>query len=208
MAAFEEGCLPTKGMSIHAVLKADGTATYVSNFLPTDAADTLLHQALEQISWQKLSTTVFGQTHAVPRLSAWFSEVDRSYSYSGCCHKSQPMPRFVRQLQQSIVGYTRCPFNSVLVNLYKDGEHCVGWHADNEPELDSNQPIASLSVGVVRDFRFRHRLNKQRTVTISSEHGSLLMMYPPIQEFWEHTLPRRTKSKLPRVNFSFRTIKT
>ena len=33
----------------------------------------------------------------------------------------------------------------------------MGWHSDNERELDSSKPIASLSLGAARDFFFRHR---------------------------------------------------
>lgn len=32
----------------------------------------------------------------------------------------------------------------------------MGEHKDNEPELDPNTPIASLSLGQNRDFVFRH----------------------------------------------------
>ncbi|MDG1658729.1 MAG: alpha-ketoglutarate-dependent dioxygenase AlkB, partial [Crocinitomicaceae bacterium] len=38
------------------------------------------------------------------------------------------------------------------------------------------------------------------------EHGSLLAMRGETQYFWKHQLPTMKKSKLPRVNLTFRTI--
>ncbi|GAM62570.1 alkylated DNA repair protein alkB [Vibrio ishigakensis] len=33
-------------------------------------------------------------------------------------------------------------FNSVLVNLYRNGDDYMGWHSDNEKELGVNPVIA------------------------------------------------------------------
>ena len=48
-------------------------------------------------------------------------------------------------------------FNSVLLNLYRDGRDSVSWHADNEPGLGQNPVIASLSLGAMRRFQLKHR---------------------------------------------------
>ena len=48
-------------------------------------------------------------------------------------------------------------FNSVLLNLYRDGRDSVSWHADNEPGLGRNPVIASISLGATRRFQMKHR---------------------------------------------------
>ena len=116
------------------------------------------------------------------------------------------MPDFVSELLCEVVMRTGIDFNSILVNLYRDGTQSMGWHADDEPELGPEVTIASLSVGAVRELRLRHRHDKSLRVTTSLAHGSLLMMYPPLQEYWLHELPKRRSITEPRVNFSFRVL--
>jgi alkylated DNA repair dioxygenase AlkB len=44
------------------------------------------------------------------------------------------------------------PFNSVLLNYYRDGNDSVAWHKDRESVLGRNPIIASVSFGQVRSF--------------------------------------------------------
>ena len=46
-------------------------------------------------------------------------------------------------------------FNSVLLNLYRDGQDSMGWHSDDESELGPAPAIASLSLGEPRRFLLR-----------------------------------------------------
>ena len=116
------------------------------------------------------------------------------------------MPDFVGELLREVVKRTEIAFNSILVNLYHDGTQSMGWHADDEAELGPDPTIASLSVGAERELRFCHRHNKGQRLAISLEHGSLLMMYPPLQQYWLHELPKRRSITEPRINFSFRVL--
>ena len=75
----------------------------------------------------------------------------------------------------------------------------------NEKELLKNAAIASLSFGAERKFSFKHRTN-QTKIDVLLEHGSLLVMKDETQHHWKHQLPATKKSKLPRVNLTFRTI--
>jgi alkylated DNA repair dioxygenase AlkB len=82
----------------------------------------------------------------------------------------------------------------------------MGWHSDNEPELNPKAPIASLSLGEVRKFAFRHKIDK----TVSSvflENGSVLMMHAPTQDSWQHSLLKTSKPVGPRINLTFRDIR-
>ena len=96
-------------------------------------------------------------------------------------------------------------YNSCLLNLYHSGDEGMGWHSDDEKELDSTAPIASVSLGARRKFAFRHKQDKT-TVSVFLEHGSLLVMYPPIQEHWHHSLLKTKTVTDPRINLTFRKI--
>ena len=69
-------------------------------------------------------------------------------------------------------------FNSLLLNLYRNGDDKVSWHSDNESELGYEPCIASLSLGAVRRFKFRH-LESREVVECSLPPGSLVVLRDP-----------------------------
>ena len=101
--------------------------------------------------------------------------------------------------------HSQSTFNSVLLNLYRDGHDRMGWHADNETELGTEPVIASLSVGATRRFRFKHRVSKD-IVECELPHGSLLVMSGLTQHCWVHEIPRQMRVVEPRINLTFRNI--
>lgn len=97
---------------------------------------------------------------------------------------------------------------------YRNGDDYMGEHRDDEPELEGNVPIASISLGQCRDFIFKHA-DARRTgplkrsispVKLLLEHGSLLMMNPPSNQFWYHSLPKRKNCPGVRINLTFRKM--
>ena len=111
------------------------------------------------------------------------------------------------ELKTRVEAACNAPFNSVLLNLYRDGADSMGWHSDDEPELGERPLIASLSLGATRRFRLRHRLRKDlEPVVIDLENGSLLIMEGDTQRFWKHQVPKSKRVAEPRVNLTFRQI--
>jgi alkylated DNA repair dioxygenase AlkB len=121
----------------------------------------------------------------------------------------EPNPRTpqLQQLRERVEQVVGIPFNSVLLNLYRDQNDSVGWHSDNEPELGANPTIASVSLGEQRDFLLRHRTNpgvgKQR---VPLTHGSLLIMSGQTQGMWQHAIAKHRHALEPRINLTFRRI--
>jgi len=98
----------------------------------------------------------------------------------------------------------------------------MGEHRDNEAELEPKCPIASLSFGQRRDFVFRRYVGRQSTgrkrlrssaetsadsLSLSLEHGSLLVMHHPTNQLWTHALPPRKAAPGVRVNLTFRRMR-
>ena len=100
---------------------------------------------------------------------------------------------------------TKDVFNSCLLNLYHEGGEGMGWHSDNEEELQPLATIASLSLGGDRKFSFKHKSTKE-TMSLTLHNGSLLLMKGGIQQFWLHQLPKTKKIVDPRINLTFRNI--
>jgi alkylated DNA repair dioxygenase AlkB len=108
-------------------------------------------------------------------------------------------------LRERVETATFARYNSVLVNLYRDGADSNGWHADDEPVLGSRPTIASLSLGAPRRFVLRHRDDGQR-VELVLEPGSLLIMSDRTQECWKHCVPKERTVREPRINLTFRYV--
>ncbi len=159
----------------------------------------------EQTPWKQDRITLYGKEHNQPRLTQWYGDPNKEYVYSGIKMKPLPWTSLLNLLKKDIKNIFNLEFNSVLLNLYRNGEDTVGWHSDNEPELGSNPIILSLSLGEERDFMLRNK-NMNQKLKINLENGSVLIMSGLTQKNWEHSLPRRKKVKNPRINLTFRNI--
>lgn len=185
------------------LLPHDGSAVYRPDFLDRDTCDEHLTGLLDEVPWEARSIVLFGRSVPQPRLACWFG--DESYSYSGITMEPRSWSPRLASLKSMIEAATNHSFNSVLVNLYRDGNDSMGWHADDEPELGSEPVIASLSLGRTRKFRFRHRETKE-TIEVDLEPGSLVVMSGLSQTCWIHDVPKSKRVKEPRINLTFRRV--
>jgi alkylated DNA repair dioxygenase AlkB len=139
----------------------------------------------------------------IPRLTAWHGEA--GYVYSGIAMQPAAWTPALLEIKRCAEHHAGQGFNSVLLNLYRDGRDSVSWHADNEPGLGRDPVIASLSLGATRRFQLKHRRNGLR-VAIDLEHGSCLVMAGATQHHWLHQLPKTARPVGPRVNLTFRRM--
>ena len=161
---------------------------------------------LGDVPWQQHEIRLFGKVHLQPRLVAWYGDAGRQYSYSGIRLAPLPWIEPVLLLKRLCEKFAETDFNSVLLNLYRDGQDTVGWHSDDEPELGPEPVIASLSLGAERAFRLRNKATGA-SQTVELPAGSVLVMSGRCQEEWEHHLPRRGRVLEPRINLTFRQIR-
>ena len=111
------------------------------------------------------------------------------------------------EIKEKIENITSFKFNSVLANLYRDGNDSMGLHSDDEKELGKNPVIASLSLGETREIYFKHK-NKKLNLVIPQASGQLLLMHGKTQQYWKHEIKKTKKIKKPRINLTFRNIIT
>jgi alkylated DNA repair dioxygenase AlkB len=181
----------------------DAQILYDPEFLGPEEADHFLAEFSQNIEWQQRSIKMFGRPVAQPRLTAWYGEAD--YTYSGLHWAAKTWPEELKQLKARVEKHCGETLNSVLANLYRDGQDSVGWHSDDEPELGREPVIASVSLGVARSFYMKHRSDNAEWKILLT-HGSLLLMKGATQHAWKHTLPKDKKIQEPRINLTFRRI--
>ena len=87
-----------------------------------------------------------------------------TYTYSGVTVQAKPWTKTLQWVRRKVEEATGVCYNFVLVNRYKDGLDKMGEHRDDEKELCQEVAIASLSLGVERDFVFRHENSRQNKV--------------------------------------------
>jgi len=186
----------------------DAELHYRPQFFPKPTADRLLQELMEKIEWTQNKIRFYGKESLVPRLEAWYGDHGKSYAYSGIQMNPKPWTKELVEIKEAIEKEASVPFNSVLINYYRDGKDRVAWHSDDEKELGQNPIIGSVSLGAERKFKLRHKKYKENGLKteIMLQHGSFLLMKGPTQHHWMHEIPRTAKPIGPRINLTFRII--
>jgi alkylated DNA repair dioxygenase AlkB len=175
-------------------------------FIPSAEGESLLADLTANIAWEQKPIYFMGKEVLQPRLTAWYGDEGKSYTYSGLTVQPMPWTPTLLKMKAQVEAAAGITFNSVLLNRYRTGQDSVGWHSDDEPELGTNPVIASVSLGAARNFQFKHKHNPDLKLTIELTNGTLLLMRGTTQQFWKHQIPKTTKVLGPRINLTFRVI--
>ena len=184
----------------------NGSYCLLSNFFSKSESDEYLTTLRNKIVWKQESMFMYGKKINFPRLTAWYGDNDTQYKFSGITLQPHPWTSEIINIKQKIEPLSKVIFNSVLLNLYRDGNDSISWHTDAESELGLNPVIASVNFGETRSFQLRHITTKEKH-TIELSHGSLLIMQGELQHFWQHQVPKTNKKINERINLTFRVIK-
>ncbi len=186
--------------------------TIHQNYYQTEAAQNLFTLLQKTVPWEQETVYMFGKETPIPRLTAWFGDSGKSYTYSGILnepHDWMLIPE-LDAMREKLNKSCATSFNSVLLNLYRDGNDSVDWHADDERELGPEPIIASVSLGEMRKFDFRSKYDKNLKKSFKLFSGDVLTMSGLTQQHWEHRIPKTAESVRestgPRINLTFRTI--
>ena len=177
---------------------------------PAEAA-CLQTDLVRELRWEQRHIVLFGKQILQPRLIAWAGELP--YRYSGQTLEPRAWPAgltpVLDELGARISQASGAVFNHVLVNRYRDGKDSMGFHADAEPELGPDPPVATLSLGQARRFQLRaqRRALGERAVTLRLETGSLLVMGGTCQRHYRHAIARDPGAALgERLSLTFRRL--
>lgn len=184
----------------------DAELFYFPNFLSQSEADDYFEHFKTNTNWQEDDIKVFGKIYKQPRLTALFGENNQPYSYSNITMYPQPFTEELQTIKSKIETVSVHTFNTVLLNLYRNGNDSNGWHADNEKELGKNPVIASVTLGEERPFHFKHRKLKAQRHKLVLKHGSLLIMKGEMQHHWLHQIAKTKQQIGERINLTFRKL--
>jgi alkylated DNA repair dioxygenase AlkB len=113
-------------------------------------------------------------------------------------------PDAILKAARIVTDATGVPFNSVGLNLYRDGRDSVAPHNDHLNEIRKGFPIALLSLGAARRMTIRAKAQPRRVIHIDLEAGSLLIMDYATQLHYTHGVPKTTAPVGERISLAFR----
>jgi alkylated DNA repair dioxygenase AlkB len=105
----------------------------------------------------------------------------------------------IKLLVEEITG---CTFDSLDLNLYRDHRDCIAPHSDGHEGGLPAFPIASVSLGAERRFKWSNSKDESTTIQLL-EHGSLLLVPSRFQRENRPESPKQEKPCGPRINLTF-----
>lgn len=188
------------------LLPHKGEAYFYPDFFPKEQSDVFYRTLLEEVNWKQEPIKLFGKEIMQPRLTAWYADAGKTYSYSGITMPGNKWTEPLLKIKSAVEKVSQVTFNSALLNLYRNGQDSMGWHRDNERELGHNPTIASVSFGADRLFQLREYASKSGLKSLLLSHGSVLLMRGETQPHWEHRVPKTNKVNVARINITFRIV--
>lgn len=180
---------------------------YAERYFDGPEADRLFTALLNTIQWRQDEIRLYGKNVPLPRLSAWYGDTDKPYTYSGLTLLPNAWTPELLHLKAHIEAVAGVSFSSVLLNRYRTGQDYVGWHTDAERELGQNPVIGSINFGATRRFQLRRIDNHAEKFEVELKHGTLLVMQGATQHYWQHQVPKTALKIGERINLTFRAIR-
>ena len=130
-----------------------------------------------------------------PRLTSWWG-----------AESGKPLePPILERMRQALSDRYGVEFDSMGLNLYRDGRDSVAWHGDRIAREIAEPLVAIVSVGEPRRFLLRPKAKGAGLGTrrLMLGRGELLVTGGTTQRAWEHSVPK-VASAGPRMSLTFR----
>ena len=138
---------------------------------------------LAQAGWQHRERWMYDRTVAEPRLVAsWGAD------------QLAELPEPLAEIRAAVSEHYRAGFDSVLVNLYRDGRDSVAWHGDSIRHQLDDAIVVTVGLGERRRFLLRPGTSGPATHRLESGHGDLIVMGGQCQNDWQHTVPKAARA--------------
>jgi alkylated DNA repair dioxygenase AlkB len=171
-----------------------GRITYTPAFVEVATAAEWFRELRSLVPWRALRRQMYDREVDVPRLVGHF-RLDPS---------PDGTPAAILDAAARVTAILEVPFNSVGLNLYRDGRDSVAPHNDHLYELREGFPIALVSLGATRRMTIRAKAPPRRSLSVDLDAGSLLVMDYATQVHYTHGVPKTTEPVGERISLAFR----
>jgi alkylated DNA repair dioxygenase AlkB len=171
-----------------------GRIAYTSRFVDAATAERWFAELRSAVNWRGERRMMYDREVDVPRLMGHF-RLDQP---------SDGTPVAILEAARRVIDTLQVPFNSVGLNLYRDGRDSVAPHNDHLNEIRKGFPIALVSLGATRRMTIRAKAEPRRVIHVDLEPGSLLVMEYTTQLHYTHAVPKITDPVGERISLAFR----
>jgi alkylated DNA repair dioxygenase AlkB len=116
----------------------------------------------------------------------------------------QPFPDRIAELVAPLDERYAVTFDSCFINLYRDGNDAVAWHADTVRKVMKDPMVATISLGARRSFLVRPAGGGAVVRRYNPGEGDLIIMGGSMQHDWHHTVPREKRASGARMSVTLR----
>jgi alkylated DNA repair dioxygenase AlkB len=155
-------------------------------------SDRAFEDLLGDIAWSQRRRWMYDRQVDEPRLTSW-KKLDEQGVVAF---------RWMDDARESLSSRYRVRFDSVGINLYRDGADSVAWHRDRIPPEIEDPVVALLSLGEPRRFLLRPE-GGGRSLAFMLGRGDLLVTGGQTQRRFEHSVPK-VKVAGARMSIAFR----
>jgi alkylated DNA repair dioxygenase AlkB len=154
--------------------------------------DQAFEELLRDVPWSQRRRWMYERQVDEPRLTSWQEFDGRSVSVA----------RWLEEARASLSERYGVQFDSMGINLYRDGTDSVAWHRDRIPDDVLDPVVALVSLGEPRKFLLRpHGGGGSRAFRLGQ--GDLLVTGGQTQRRFEHSVPK-VKVAGARLSLAFR----
>src|SRR5687768_11061884 len=171
-----------------------GRIEYAPAFIDAGTAQSWFAQLRVEVSWRTDRRQMYDREVDVPRLLGHY-RLDPAPAST---------PAAILDAAARVIGRLDVPFNSVGLNLYRDGRDSVAPHNDHLYDIRKGFPIALVSLGATRRMTIRTKAAPRRSMHIDLEPGSLLVMDYETQLHYTHAVPKTKDVVGERISLAFR----
>ena len=159
------------------------------------ASDALFASLVETADWGQRTRKMWENEVLEPRLTSWWG-----------AETGRPLePAILERMRQALSRRYGVEFDSMGLNLYRDGRDSVAWHGDRIAREIAEPLVAIVSIGEPRKFLLRPKAKGTGLPThrLLLGRGELLVTGGATQRAWEHSVPK-VASAGPRMSLTFR----
>ena len=175
-----------------------GRIVYLPRFVDRLTAEAWFAELRRDVPWRSHRRQMYDREVDVPRLIGHF-RLDAS---------TGSLPTAITDASRRVIEELGVPFNSVGLNLYRDGRDSVAPHNDHLDEIREGFPIALVSLGATRSMTIRAKPPARRVIRVPLEPGSLLVMGYETQLHYTHAVPKTLERVGERISLAFRVKPT
>ena len=175
----------------------------IDNLFTVDQCQEYHRFLSSEIEWQCKQISIAGKIITEPRYTAFIADEGVRYTYSGRpnygtgWHPVLAGPRdIVMCACEKEFGHIMT-VNAAHLNRYDGPHHSLGFHSDDEPDLEGEHPIVSVSFGATRTFQIQsrspiaHRSSQIRDdlIELDLPDGCVVVMAGEMQQNYKHAVP-------------------